>query len=51
MRNYRAQNQAYVTRQRRIAKARRKAMERLAKLHETEFAALYQEEREAEGVA
>jgi hypothetical protein len=51
MADYRAKNHAYVIRQRKIAKARRQAMEALAKLHQAEFQSLYRLAREKEGVS
>jgi hypothetical protein len=50
MAKYRKNNLKYVERQRKIAKARRRAMEILAKAHPKEFEAIYAECRKEEGV-
>jgi hypothetical protein len=50
MADYRARNRDYVIRQRKLAKARQRAMEALAKVHYAEFAKLYQHYRKEEGV-
>lgn len=51
MAEYRERNREYVLRQRKIAKARRRAMEALAKIHAAEFSKLYEQCRREEGVA
>jgi hypothetical protein len=50
MADYRARNRDYVIRQRKLTKARQRAMEAVAKIHRTEFAKLYEQYRKEEGV-